>query len=161
MSKANIARTLPILTAVLAFVVILAPTVGRASQSVTFDDFCWQSLSPAEQIVAVQGMLSGFDSGFYAGQSASVVSDALFVDFSLRHMSKAELYKAVEQDGKAPHFPNLGNATFNTTRDRITAVCRVNPDVMNAQIYRFVKCAATPSETCESALATYRKYHRP
>lgn len=61
--KGRVAKATFALAAALVFV----SGPARATESVTFDGVWWQGLRQAEKVVAIEGMLAGYDSGYRDG----------------------------------------------------------------------------------------------
>jgi hypothetical protein len=152
-----------------------AATANRAlaTETVTFDGTWWQSLPPQFKIIAVQGMLVGYASGYAGGtwdseirrtempsykasrKSPDITSDSIALAAAKTKARIAiENEDLAETDAEIASIQKAGGIgatlTFATIADKITAAYRDHPSLIQRLAKDFVVCAATVGDDCSS-----------
>jgi len=100
---------------------------------VTEDGAWWTSMTRGEKLIAVEGMLVGYDAGYESG-----VFEAAFKAVPT---SANDLPRWVTPALKAQ--PDMSNRTFATTIDHLDAIFEHHPERSRWLVSPFFECAAT------------------
>ena len=135
------------------FVVVLAIFAANsiqtsAADTVTLDGTWWNSLSQAEKIVAVQGMLAGYSAG-YTQRTLDVIDDTPPSD--LKAVKEVLSFRPMRDDTGT-------GITFGSIVARIDAVYDNHPEAVAYSMYDFVHCAANSRLNCEDDLKRLKPY---
>lgn len=129
-----------------ALVLCLAALALRpacATTTITLDGTWWQSLSYADKIAAVQGMLAGFLAGYHWAIFQISINTG-FQNASQR--DQTAVYWIKKTAGKAY---NMGaSVSFGTIVSKIDAIYRDHPRLLSKSVEQFIVCAATPGNDC-------------
>lgn len=118
------------------FVFSPRPSVATVTSTVSFDGVWWQSMSRAEKLIAVQGMLVGYTAGYV--RAASNASDAT------EGPSQSKFFETlVSQE------PAEGDLTFGQIADRIDQVFVRHPVMRVRNVSLFVECSMIQNWDCE------------
>lgn len=130
---------------------------------VVFDGEWWSSLDRGEKVMAVQGMLAGYEWGFKTGatRAATGMANRTLALLRKAHLSQAQLSEAEIQYNYqagtviASLEPSLGSPSFGTIVDRLDAIYNGHPKLAREEIGLFVECAASDSGDCSLETATF------
>jgi len=127
----------------LAAVLVLAIRGAAAgTEIVAFDGVWWQSLTRQQQLVAVAGMLSGYEAGYAQGNLDDQKARA-----SQNSVNAKSRAATVERIIAGAHTGS--DFSFTTIADRISAVYRDHPKLVRFPVSLFYRCAMIEPEGCE------------
>ena len=117
------------------FLTTAGTTTATVTDTVTFDGVWWQSMSRSDKLIAVQGMLVGYDSGYL--RAATLASDAT------EGTGTTFFHTLTNQQ------PGMADLTFGQIVDRIDAVFISHSSLRSKDVSLFFECAAIESWDCE------------
>jgi hypothetical protein len=128
-------------SAVLVIVIFLAGLVPvRATEFVALDGNWWTSLTDEQQLTAIQGILSGYETGYNNGYLAAGLNDVLHYHST---RSGAQL---TEDPASDTHF----SKTFGAYQQEITDFYSRYPGSMGLTVGDVLSCLSdNPQFTCE------------
>ncbi|MBD5605185.1 MAG: hypothetical protein IAI48_08870 [Candidatus Eremiobacteraeota bacterium] len=137
------------LSLLIIMLTVLTCRSATATERIIFDGAWWQSLTHDEQLIAVQGMLSGYSAGFLdgaVGEELPRKPTMAQLDARTRQLDRVAKYAYAE----SPY-------SFGTIVDRISAAYRDHPALEKIRVENFYDCAATSVDGCE---ATAREFEQ-
>jgi hypothetical protein len=148
---------------VVRMVAILAVVAGAflggrlsASESVTMDGSWWQGLDPSAKIAAAQGILAGYDGGYWWCRDRYEESAIYQKAMKANGVAWARLEGDLDGREQLRNF----RLTFGTIVDRINSVYRDYPEVQKAEVSTFATCATTVGMDCSSTAREVSKNPR-
>ena len=164
-------RVIAILLALL-FALVPAGGSGTETTIVTTDGVWWQTLSHADKLTVVEGMLVGFQAGYRSAQGNAADALSPVSEYSDKHVSSASrkvLRPVAILADKTPkfyeefdiavsaEFPNVADRTFGTMVDRIDSVFDNHPKLAKLAVSRVFECAATSGQNCNTYISMFEK----
>lgn len=127
----------------------MLPIAANATETVLFDGAWWQSLTRNEQVLVVEGILVGRGAGWNSGVSAS--AQKIMKMPPRRDLPPAESNTLLDSVLKLFSAPGGARSpyTFGTIADRISAVYRDHPRLIDLKVDVLVDCAAYKTNGCE------------
>jgi hypothetical protein len=133
----GILKKLPIIGVLVFAFVITAP--ANATDLVSFDGTWWTSLTDEQQVVAIQGLLSGYEDGYNSGYIAAGVNDV-----NHYHSTRSQAQLAGDPNGNV-HF----SKTFGTYQQEVTDFYSQYRSSINVTVGNVMSCLSDdPQFTC-------------
>lgn len=155
--NATPAMILICLLAVVVAVLSLAQAVRSTTVTyLTTDGIWWEGLSDEDRVVAVQGMLAGFNAGYNnaLAQALFDVADTAakktgpFVYSKLSNVEIANRFNGIMKQVQRER-PSFAYRAFSKTADIITSTYENHPALAKTDVSVFVACAATNGFNCD------------